>query len=300
MFKSHFINGNAAQKFLFKNYSNKLTKIKAISKSLFYKNELSKNNNDPKKVWNLIRFLIPPNKKSSNSTNQEVNLNPNLTEKFHDFFCAIGEKLANIIPTQNPLKFKTFLKHRISSSLFLEPPNLYEIIDMLRAIKMNKAVGHDDLPAYYLKIVFNVIAPYLQPLIHFAFTSGIFPDHCKIAKIIPLHKQGNTDDPSNYRPISILPCSAKIFEKLLHKRLIKFFTKHNEISPTQYDFQENISTTHAIHDILTASYDNICEKLYTGSFFLDLKKAIDSSTLFASTFCYLNLTTTELEAWHSS
>ena len=48
------------------------------------------------------------------------------------------------------------------------------------------------------------------------------------------------------------------------------------ISPTQYGFQENISTTHAIHDILTTSYDNICEKLYTDFFFLDLKKVFDT------------------------
>ena len=100
---------------------------------------------------------------------------------------------------------------------------------MLRTLKVNKAVGDDNLPAYYLKIASNVIAPYLQPLIHFAFTSGIFPDYCKITKVIPLHQQGNTDDPNNYRPISILPCFAKIFQKLLHIRLIKFFTKHNMI-----------------------------------------------------------------------
>ena len=187
-----------------------------MSKSLFYKKELSENKIDPKKVWNLIRFLIAPNKKSSNSTNQEVNLNPNLTEKFNDFFCTTGEKLANVIPTQNPLNFKTFLKHRISSSLFLEPSNLYEMIDILRALKVNKVVGHDNLPACYLKIVSNVIALYLQPLIYFAFTSGIFPDHRKIVKVIPLHRQGNSDNPNNYRPISILPCFAKIFEKLLH------------------------------------------------------------------------------------
>ena len=91
---------------------------------------------------------------------------------------------------------------------------------MLRALNVNKAVSHDNLPAYYLKIASNVIAPYFQPLILFAFTSGIFPRRCKIAKVIPIHKQGNADDPNNYRPISMLPCFAKIFEKLLHKRLI--------------------------------------------------------------------------------
>ena len=42
MFKPYFINGNAAQKHLFKTYTNKLTKTKALSKSLFYKNELGK------------------------------------------------------------------------------------------------------------------------------------------------------------------------------------------------------------------------------------------------------------------
>ena len=189
---------------------------------------------------------------------------------------AHRRKTSKIILTQNPLNCKTFLKHRISSSLFLEPPNFYEIIDMLRALKVDKAVSHDNLPAYYLKIASNVKASYLQPLIHFAFTSCIFPDHCKIAKVIPLHQQGNTDDPNNYRSIPILPCFAKIFEKLLHERQITFFTNHNVISPTHYGFQENISTTHAIHDILTTSYENICEKLYIGLFFLDLKKAFDT------------------------
>ena len=95
-----------------------LQKLKLYHKSLFYKKELSKNKNDPK-VWNLIRSLNPPNKKSSNNTNQEVNLNPNLTEKFNDFFCTIGEKLANMIPTKNPLNFKTFLKHQFLPFFFL-------------------------------------------------------------------------------------------------------------------------------------------------------------------------------------
>ena len=112
-------NGNVAQKFLFKNHLNKLTKVKAMSKSLFYKKDLSKNKKDHKKVWNFIHSLISPNKKSYNSTNQEVNLIPNLTEKFNDFFCTIGEKLANIMPTQNPLNFKNFSE---TSNFFLSFP----------------------------------------------------------------------------------------------------------------------------------------------------------------------------------
>ena len=44
----------------------------------------------------------------------------------------------------------------------------------------------------------------------------------------------------------------------------------------RYNFQENISITHAIHYILTTQYDNTCEKLYIGLFFLNLKKTFDT------------------------
>ena len=47
MLKSHFINGNETQKFIFGQYSNKLTKIKTASKRNYFKLEVEKNKNDP-------------------------------------------------------------------------------------------------------------------------------------------------------------------------------------------------------------------------------------------------------------
>ena len=40
-----------------------------------------------------------------------------------------------------------------------------------------------------------------RPGIH----TGVFPDVLKEARIIPIHKGGPSEDPSNYTPISILP-----------------------------------------------------------------------------------------------
>ena len=34
--------------------------------------------------------------------------------------------------------------------------------------------------------------------------TGVYPDLLKIAKIIPIHKGGSTQDINNYRPISLL------------------------------------------------------------------------------------------------
>ena len=47
--------------------------------------------------------------------------------------------------------------------------------------------------------------------------TGVFPDVLKEARIIPIHKGGPSEDPSNYRPISILPLGLNnIYSKLFH------------------------------------------------------------------------------------
>ena len=80
---------------------------------------------------------------------------------------------------------------------------------------MNKAVGHDNIPAYFLRIAAPNVAPYLQCFIEFAFVNSIFPESCTRAKIIPIHKKGDKTNPNNYRPISILTCFGKILERLI-------------------------------------------------------------------------------------
>ena len=116
----------------------------------------------------------------------------------------------------------------------------------------------------------------VETLIDFAFSNGIFPDSCKTAKVIPLLKSGNVNNPYNYCALSILTYFSKIFEKLLHKRLSEFLNKNNVIIPIQYGFQTNFSTSHAILDFITHAYDNINNNQFTGLFFLDLKKAFDT------------------------
>ena len=79
---------------------------------------------------------------------------------------------------------------------------------------------------------------------------------CTIAKIVPIFKKGERENPSNYRPISILTCFSKILEQIIHKRLISFFDKHGIIQHTQYDFQCNVSTNHTLVDVVTQSFEN--------------------------------------------
>ena len=51
----------------------------------------------------------------------------------------------------------------------------------------------------------------------------------KIARVIALHKNGPKNIADNYRPISILTQLNKIFEKLIHERLMNFLIEENNL-----------------------------------------------------------------------
>ena len=56
----------------------------------------------------------------------------------------------------------------------------------------------------------HILAPSITSLINKSIETSTFPSNFKVH---PIHKNGIRSDPSNYRPISILPSISKIFEK---------------------------------------------------------------------------------------
>ena len=57
-----------------------------------------------------------------------------------------------------------------------------------------------------------VIYKSLADLFNLSITSGVFTSDWIIAKISPLFKSGDLSDANSYRPISVLPTIARIFE----------------------------------------------------------------------------------------
>ena len=67
-----------------------------------------------------------------------------------------------------------------------------------------------------------------------------------MAKIKPLFKEGNDIDPSNYRPISLLPVVGKIFERVIHNRMNHYLTKYQLLQNCQFGFRSKRSTNDAL------------------------------------------------------
>ena len=90
-----------------------------------------------------------------------------------------------------------------------------------------------------IKLTAAVIAPSLLIIINICIQTGSFLQFLKNAKLFPIYKGGPNNDPSNYRPISILPVISKVIEKHVTKHLFAYLNKYKLIS--QSGFRQNHS-----------------------------------------------------------
>ena len=123
--------------------------------------------------------------------NGSVVSNPNLLAKtFNDFFTNIGSNLAKKIPPSNvdPI---SFLKGDYPNSLFFNPVTEQEIIQIIGNLKNTSSKGYDDIPVNVLKFCRNELATVLSHINNLSFGSGVFPNVLKIAKVLPIYKNGD-------------------------------------------------------------------------------------------------------------
>jgi len=88
-------------------------------------------------------------------------------------------------------------------------------------------------------------------------------------------KPGDSSNPANYRPISLLPIVGKIMERLVNKSIMSFLRHHKLLNDRQYGFQSERSTA----DLLSALFQYWSDALDSGSevraVSLDISKAFD-------------------------
>jgi hypothetical protein len=132
------------------------------------------------------------------------------------------------------------------------------------------------LSTFLLKKVAPVILSPLKHIFRRSFETGIVPSKLKIAKVIPIFKSGDASDVNNYRPISLLSTFSKILDKLVQIRLTNYLDEHNLVTPQQYGFRSQHSTTHPMSLLVNKITGALNEKKHSLVIFCDLKKAFDT------------------------
>ena len=209
-----------------------------------------------KSYWTILKTfyskrkvpLIPPllvNNSFVTDFKEKANL-------FNDFFCKQCTPVANdsTLPTLLETPNETLSSIEIIAS---------DIGKIIKALKVNKAHGHDEISIKMLKLCESAITDSLYLIFKNCLSSNTFPDVWKKANVIPVHKKGDKQVLKNYRPVSLLPICGKL------------------LNPCQSGFKKNDSCINQLvsitHEIYSAFDRN--PSLVVRGVFLDLSKAFD-------------------------
>ena len=96
-----------------------------------------------------------------------------------------------------------------------------------------------------------------------------------MANVTPIQKKPGTNFVTNYRPISVIPVIAKVYESLIHRQLYSYLSE-NSILHRQSGFRPG----HSTQDVLLKTVDDWRIALdrgeHIGAVLIDLSKAFDS------------------------
>lgn len=161
-------------------------------------------------------------------------------------------------------------------TLFLQPVTNTEIFNVLIEVSKKPSAGLDSIPCNVLRYAAGYIADPLEFLINLSFSRGCFPSALKCSKLVPVYKKGKRDIISNYRPISVLSCFSKVFEKVMSSRLYEHFDRNNLFAPSQFGYLNSKSINNALFSLLTSVYDLLDSKQRVGILMFDLSHAFDT------------------------
>ena len=169
--------------------------------------------------------------------NDEKYINDPITiaNTFINFFTSIAETVQSKIKFSNK-SFRSFLSTKNNDSFVITATNKGEICKTISSLNINTSCGPNSIPTKILHLVQDQISKNLATISNLSFSTGIFPTILKTVKVIPIHKKDSKLEVSNYRPISLLSNIDKIFEKLMHSRLIEFLEERQILYYKQFGF----------------------------------------------------------------
>jgi len=149
-----------------------------------------------------------------------------------------------------------------------------EVSKALSELNVKKAVGYDRMPLKILKMGHQELAPSLTTIYNKCIEASYWPADWKKGEWIPVFKKDNNLDVKNYRPITLLTASDKVFEKLLSKQVTTFMEPRLSSNLTAYRKRHSTETT--LISLVEKWKSAIDEKKMVGVLSTDMSKAFDS------------------------
>ena len=145
----------------------------------------------------------------------------------------------------------------------------------IAALKNNKAAGIDDILVEQLKNLGPKAHKWLHTMLNTCFIENKIPKIWRQSKIIAILKPGKDSAiPKNYRPISILCHTYKLYERLILNRVSLLLEQH--LIKGQAGFRPGKSCTSQLLNLTQHIEDGNQRGMITGAAFVDLSAAYDT------------------------
>ncbi len=145
------------------------------------------------------------------------------------------------------------------------------------SLKDKPSYGFDNVPVKLLRDGAEILTAPMHKLMNLIYKNKKVPDLWKTSRIIPLFKKGKKNKIENYRPISNLCASSKVFEKLVLARILDIEKEGSVdiMGKTQHGFRKGRSTVTAALELQAAIAESLDSNLYVAIASLDLSAAFD-------------------------
>ena len=278
---------------IYRKQRNYVTKLRRHSiKQYFELNCNCANNSTPKNFWNTIKPFMS-NKTSSQNNNitlfendRIINDPKEVCNIFNSHFanCAksIGfseplsdsETIDDIVSQfENHPSIKSIKEQNFVSSFDFSPVTFDQVYKLLSEVNIRKSTGCDRITPRIFKMSAPVLYEPLTNLINMSISLNFFPDALKEAELSPLFKKDDSMNKVNFRPVSILVCISKIYEKAYSRQITTFF--ENILSASLSAFRKSYSCETVLIRLIE-DWKLLLEKhQIVGAMLIDLSKAFD-------------------------
>ena len=153
-----------------------------------------------------------------------------------------------------------------------------EILQAIDKQKKGKSAGLDEISPELIKLTKPQIIKYLHKLFQKLYDTSTYPKEWAKSIIIPIHKKGSKLILDNYRGISLLSVTSKLFTSIIYNRLYTWLENNMKICEEQAGFRRHFSTVDHIYTLYSMVNNRLHGqkkgKLYVA--FIDFKKAFDT------------------------
>ncbi len=146
----------------YKNFINNYNLLKKITKARYYQTEIEKNKFDIKNTWKILKSAIGKHNDKSSFPHSFTVKNKSITDRdlisneFNKYFTNIGKSTGDSVPQANK-HFTEYLTNPVPYSMYVEPVEPSEVINIVNKLKNKSSYGHDGISNKLIKYSINKI-----------------------------------------------------------------------------------------------------------------------------------------------